>query len=29
MFVTAFHEEGCEPSTILYALLSHSEYQSY
>ena len=29
VFVTAFHEEGCEPSTILYALLSHSEYQSY
>jgi len=29
VFVSAFHEEGCEPATILYALLSHSEYQSY
>ena len=28
-FVTAFHEDACRPETILYAILSHAEYQTY
>jgi hypothetical protein len=28
-FVTAFHEPACRPETLLYAILSHAEYQTY
>lgn len=29
VFVTAFHDPSCQPSTLLYALVSHPEYHSY
>lgn len=29
LFVTTFHQKACEPSTILYALLSDPEYSKY
>lgn len=28
-FVTAFHEPECRPQTVLYALVTHPEYQTY
>jgi len=27
-FVTAFHDPSCEPSTVVYAIVSHPEYQT-
>ena len=29
VFVTAFHDPECRPSTVLYALVSHPEYPTY
>ena len=29
VFVTAFHDPSCRPSTVFYALLSHEEYHRY
>ena len=28
-FVSAFHEEACRPTTVVYALVSHPEYHTY
>lgn len=28
-FVTAFHDPACRPQTVLYALVTHPEYQTY
>lgn len=29
VFVTAFHDPQCRPSTVLYAIVSHPEYPTY
>lgn len=29
IFVSTFHQADCRPATIMYALLSHPEYQNY
>jgi hypothetical protein len=29
VFVTAFHDPACRPSTVVYALVSHPEYHRF
>ena len=28
-FVTAFHDPACRPTTVVYAIVSHTEYHRY
>jgi hypothetical protein len=29
VFVTAFHDPACRPTTVVYAIVSHPEYQTW